>query len=114
MVACTIVRAAGLFDTAEPTGDYKSRRDIYPPVHLVRRPRQTLLRETTGPGHARSVIEVVARAKPRGPATFPTQALRMGKYRCLRSLEARARHPQDRLGQLSPVGDADQCGRGDR
>ena len=72
----TVVRPGGLFDTAEPTGDY----DVAPrrlSGHVTSRAdlADALIKEAVEPQHLRSVIEVITRSGTPSPATFVREAL---------------------------------------
>lgn len=73
----TIVRPAGLFDAAQPTGDYEvSTRHLRGRFTSRADLAQVLLREATEPRHSRTTIEVVTRsAAPPSPITFLKEAL---------------------------------------
>ena len=76
----TIVRPAGLFDTDEPTNDYKIATQRLPGRTTSRADlAQTLVREATDDvPHPRSIIEVITRSGLPSPVTFLKEALGSG------------------------------------
>lgn len=71
----TVVRPAGLFDATSPTRDYQVSVDRLP-GHVTSRAdlAETLVREATGPGHPRSVVEVLTRSGTPGFLDFVKEA----------------------------------------
>lgn len=75
----TIVRPAGLFDTARPTGDYEVAARRLPGRVTSRADlADTLVREAVAPQHPRATIEVMTRSATPPPFTFVKEALGIG------------------------------------
>ena len=71
----TIVRPAGLFDTAEPTDDHEvAPRRLLGRVTSRADLAATLIREAVEPAHPRAVVEVVTRSGTPTPLTFVRHA----------------------------------------
>lgn len=76
----TIVRAGGLFDAPEPTPDYAVATDRLADRFTSRADlADALVREATGPGHPRAVVEVLTRSRvPWPPAIVLKEAFGVG------------------------------------
>ena len=72
----TVVRPGGLFNTADPTGDYQVAAGRLPGRFTSRADlAQALIAEAIEPRHPRAIIEVISRSGPPSPTTFLKEAL---------------------------------------
>ena len=76
----TIVRPGGLFDAAEPTGDYEVAPGPLPGRVTSRADlAEALIGEATEPRHPRSTVEVITRSGTPSPLTFVKEAFGSGR-----------------------------------